>query len=142
MAIDVNLKKKLDIVDDKTTDDVLQVEAEVHDYGELIIARAVVTINRSIKMAEYKYYKPGIELTGIIPKGMAVSDAVAQLKDLARMELQVLIDEEKGLYMRAGEVSKLERIIDTYEEDSTEYQLAWKELHGKMPSKSTGDTLA
>ena len=108
---------------------------------ELIIVRASVIINRSIKMAEYKYYKPGIELTAVIPTTITASDAIAQLKFLARKELQILIDEEKGLYKRAGEVAKLQRIIETYDEGSTEYQLAYKELHGKIPSQEAGDGL-
>lgn len=120
--------------------EVLQVEGE--QVGKLIVVRATVCIHRSIKMAEYKYYKPGIELVGNIPTGMTASEAIFELKGLAREELQILIDEEKGLYRRAGEVAKLERIIGSYDEETTEYQLAYKELHGRLPGMDTGDNLA
>lgn len=131
------LTEALDVFD--THDEMIQTSSTKTE--ELIVVRATVVINRSIKMAEYKYYKPGIELTAVIPSTITVPDAIAQLKVLARRELQILIDEEKGLYKRAGEVAKLQRIIETYDEGSTEYQLAYKELHGKVPSRDAGDTL-
>jgi predicted type IV restriction endonuclease len=132
------LEKALDVFE--TPDEMIQTSSS--ETEELIIVRASVIINRSVKMAEYKYYKPGIELTAVIPSTITVSEAIAQLKTLAREELQILIDEEKVLYKRAGEVAKLQRIIETYDEGSTEYQLAYKELHGKLPIQGTGDTLA
>jgi hypothetical protein len=131
------LNKALDVFD--AHDEMIQTSSTKTE--ELIVVRATVVINRSIKMAEYKYYKPGIELTAVIPSTITVPEAIAQLKVLARRELQILIDEEKGLYKRAGEVAKLQRIIETYDEGSTEYQLAYKELHGKVPSRDAGDRL-
>lgn len=132
-------KEKLDVFDGH--DEMIQAVEKAAESKKLVVVRATVVINRSIKMAEYKYYKPGIELTAEIPSTITVPEAVAQLKLLARRELQILIDEEKGLYKRAGEVAKLQRIIETYDEGSTEYQLAYKELHGKIPSRDAGDTL-
>lgn len=119
-------------------DEEVQVTAVVD--GPVIVAKATVILHRSIKMAEYKYYKPGIELTASIREGYTVSQACEKLKELVRHELQLMIDEEKTMYKTAGDTLKLNQIIKSYAKGSTEYQLAYKELHGKAPDKEAGDT--
>lgn len=109
-------------------------EKEPEITSGINVVKVAVSLNRAIKMAEYKYYKPGITIEGYVHRGYNVATAVAQLKDIAREEMQKLVDEEKDLYVNAQREQKLKNTLKHHKPESIEYQLAYKELYGEEPT--------
>lgn len=83
-----------------------------------------ITYSRSIRMADYKYYKPAVYAEGLVEDGEDPKEALEKLKAECRAEMQVLIEEEKALYAQNLQIAQLQRIMKEHPADSTEYILA------------------
>lgn len=97
--------------------------------GECLRVKEVkVVLGRSIKMAQYQYFKPGIELTAVVPKAHTVEDVCAMLYAKASEQLDAIISKEVRWADTERQYLKILHVYETAPKDSTAYALAKEKL--------------
>jgi len=85
-------------------------------------------ISRSIKMADFKYYKVDMAMEATIADGDAIEPDIKILKEVVREELQKAIDEEKQFYRNQTQITQFKAMMLKYDPESAEYALAKEKL--------------
>lgn len=89
-----------------------------------------VTLSRSVKVAEYQYYKPEIYIEAEVTNAEAknISKAREDLYELANYEMQQLINDELQIRTQEEEIAELKNVLRTNSNSSRVYKLAYNRL--------------
>ena len=91
------------------------------------ITKVRVGKTRSIKVADYQYFKPMVELEAEVEEGNAMNSIPAISTELSHMvdiELDAIVAQESVRFKTVVEVRDLKRVMNENHENSAEYSLA------------------
>ena len=100
----------------------------------MIIRKLRIGKTRSIKVADYQYFKPLVEIEADLDEDDVVGEEAVQLSAMVDEELDEMVKTETVRFRKVIEVRDLRRVMNEHDEDDAEYRLALarlKELESK-----------
>ena len=99
----------------------------------MVITKIRVGKTRSIKVADYQYFKPMVEIEAEISAEDDVTVVSHHLSSLVDIELDEVVKTEGVRFRTVIEIRDLKRVMDENHETSAEYKLA-KARHDEITS--------